>query len=470
MPKSYLSNEPGALRAAMFRFDPFAQVTARLFALAQNGHLVDKVELIVLGGTWTHYPVSYRIGFILRCFEAMNRFDPEAELPDFELPEVDYRTLPELIDPDTTYNATIQRFWRTNSEGPKEPSGTLAQLEAAFGENRDARCRNVGMSLETRPDEITLEVVRELREVGATKVQIGIQSLNDDILAKNKRGHDAFQTRKAVGLLRAAGFKVQAHWMANLVGATPESDKQDFLRLFEDRDIRPDELKLYPNSLIESAELMRLYEHGQWRPYTDEELLQVVTFGLQRTPRTCRLSRVIRDIPGTDIVVGNKEPNFRERAEQSLSENGVPVFDIRAREIRGRAPRWEELDLRKTSYGSAIGEDVFLEVVDPGDRLAGFCRLSLPDGRVLPPFPELSGCALIREVHVYGPVAPIEGESAPEHAQHGGLGRWLLEEAERVAQAAAYKKMAVISAVGTQRYYEKWGYAREGAYHIKALA
>lgn len=412
MPKSYLSNEPGALRAAQFRFDPYAQVTVRLFALARNGHVVDKVELIVLGGTWTHYPESYRVGFIRRMFEALNDFDPDAELPDFELPPVDYEALPEVIRVDHAgvYNARIQAFWRRRSESPGDPEGSYESLERALELNQDARCRSVGLSIETRPDEIDADVVRELRKLGATKVQIGIQSLDDEVLRANQRGHDVARTREAIGWLRAAGFKVQGHWMANLLGSTPERDREDYLRLFDDPDIRPDELKLYPTSLIESAELMSFHERGAWRPYSDEELLSVVTFGLAHTPRTCRLSRVIRDIPSTDIVVGNKEPNFRERAERTLVEDGTPIRDIRAREIRGRRVGLEALELKATEYACAVGRDVFIEAVDGEDRLAGFCRLTLPDGRVPPPFEELEGAALIRELHVYGPAVALDGQ------------------------------------------------------------
>ena len=472
MPKSYLSNEPGALRAAMFRFDPFAQMTGRLTALAQNGHVIEKVELIVLGGTWTHYPESYRIGFILRCFDAMNAFDPSAEFEELDLPEVDYAQLPAQVRAFEAghYNTVIQDFWRKNSEGPREPHGSWAELERAFELNQDARCRNVGLSVETRPDEISPAVVRDLRRVGATKVQIGLQSMNNEILDQNKRGHDVQASREAISLLRSAGFKIQAHWMANLVGAQPQTDKEDYLKLFSDPAIRPDELKLYPNSLIESAELMTYYQNGDWRPYTDEELLEVVSFGLRNTPRTCRLSRVIRDIPGTDIVVGNKSPNFRETAEKSLQEQGVILEDIRAREIRSQMPQWDELHLCETRYESGIGEDIFLEVVDTRDRIAGFCRLSFPDARVQPPFSELVDAALVRELHVYGPIASLDLSRTPDRAQHAGLGRWLLDEGEQRAVARGFAKIAVIAAVGTRRYYEKRGYIQEGAYHVKAFS
>ncbi|MBX2812715.1 MAG: tRNA uridine(34) 5-carboxymethylaminomethyl modification radical SAM/GNAT enzyme Elp3, partial [Myxococcales bacterium] len=471
MPKSYLSNEPGALRAAMFRFDPYAQVTGRLYALAHNGHVVDKVELIILGGTWTHYPESYRLGFVQKCFEAMNHFAFDIDLSKLRLPNVDYTELPESVCglDEKTYNSYIHEFWRKHSEGPQTPHSTWRELDATFRENQDAQCRNVGMSIETRPDEISVSVVQELRRMGVTKVQIGIQSMSDEVLKKNKRGHTVRTSQRAVELLRSAGFKIQAHWMANLVGATVDSDKGDYVRLFSDSSIRPDELKLYPTSLIESAELMQFYQRKEWRPYSDGELLEVVQFGLQNTPRTCRLSRVIRDIPGTDIVVGNKEPNFRERAERSLRDRSIPLIDIRAREIGAEALSGSEVSIEVTTYDSRVGDDFFIEALMGDDRLAGFCRLFFPNGEHVLVFDELQGAAIVRELHVYGRAISLSEVSGQGGAQHEGLGRRLLEEAEKICHTRGFSTLAVISAIGTRRYYEKRGFHEKGSYHVKQL-
>lgn len=475
MPKSYLSMEPGAQRAAHNQFDPYAQAAGRLHAFHLNGHAVDKVELIVLGGTWTHYPEAYRIWFVKRLFDALNDFDPAARgRPELDVADGGWEALPAQVDgrdPDLSYNRIVRRFLATRPRAEPESAG-WDELARAHATNRDAHARCVGLSLETRPDEIDPHTVRELRRLGATKVQLGLQSLDDEILTENQRGHDVARSRRAVAQLRAAGFKVQAHWMANLLGATPESDCRDFERLFDDPDFRPDELKLYPNALIESAELMRHWESGAWRPYDDDELLRVVTHGLERTPRYCRLSRVIRDIPGHDIVVGNKESNFRERAERELAGAGRPALDIRAREVRRDPPPPEGLALRTTAYATGIGEERFIEMVGTGpghhDRLAGFCRLALPDGRVPAPGPELIGAALVRELHVYGPATRLGGREAGA-AQHGGTGSRLLAAAEDQARAAGYGRVAVISAVGTERYYEARGYAADGLYHVKRL-
>jgi len=474
MPKSYLSMEPGAQRAARNQFDPYAQTMVRLRAFHATGHATDKIELIVLGGTWTHYPRSYRRWFIRRCFDAMNEFDP-AEEASREVPVEDggWSELPARVDglsPELSYNRTVHAFLRTRPT--PEETASWEELEAAHVQNRDASARCVGLSLETRPDEIDDDTVVELRRLGATKVQIGLQSLDDDILTRNQRGHDVACSRRAVQRLRAAGFKVQAHWMANLLGATPESDQRDFDRLFGDRDFRPDELKLYPNALIESAELMVHWRAGGWQPYDDDELLSVVTHGLAQTPRYCRLSRVIRDIPGHDIVVGNKQSNFRERAEAELARQGRPATDIRAREIRRMMPAGLRWSIETTSYAAGGSEERFIEATTLDEhgreRLAGFCRLSLPTGEVGAPVRELDDAAIVRELHVYGPAASL-GARDGTLAQHGGLGTKLLREAEVQARRAGYGRLAVISAVGTQRYYEDRGYRRLGLYHLKAL-
>jgi elongator complex protein 3 len=479
MPKSYLSMEPGAQRAAQNRFDPYAQTMTRLRAFFANGHAVDKVELIVLGGTWTHYPEAYRIWFVERCFAALNDFDPGTSGTDpaapSNRPDVAYEALPEKLDgraPDLRYNRIVQSFWRSRPSAAATETASWSELEAAHIRNQDAHARCVGLSLETRPDEIDETAVRELRRLGATKIQIGLQSLDDDILERNQRGHDVATSRRAVALLRAAGFKVQAHWMANLLGATPESDCRDFDRLFGDPDFRPDELKLYPNALIESSELMVYWESGAWRPYDDDELLSVVMHGLERTPRYCRLSRVIRDIPGHDIVVGNKQSNFRERAEAELNRQGRTAVDVRAREVRRAPPPASSIGIETTAYDTGIGEERFIEAVargeQPSGRLAGFCRLALPRGGMRAPAPELEGAAIVRELHVYGPAAEL-GARGDRLTQHGGLGRRLLAEAERQAAAAGFARVAVISAVGTRRYYEARGYRPMGLYHLRPL-
>jgi elongator complex protein 3 len=317
-------------------------------------------------------------------------------------------------------------------------------------------CRSVGLAIETRPDEITADEVLRIRRLGGTKVQIGIQHLSDRVLASNKRGHDVATTRRALALLRGAGFKIHAHWMPNLLGATEAEDIESFGQLFEDPDFRPDELKIYPCSLVASAELMVHYESGAWRPYAADELLRVVSAAIAATPRYCRITRVIRDFSAGDIVDGNKVANLREVAERALERAGLERRDIRSREIRGRVFDPERLELRETAYATSIGREWFLEFTAPGDLLVAFLRLSLPT-RSAASIPELSSRALIREVHVYGGSLAI-GRRDRRLAQHAGLGRRLVERASEIAREAGHANLAVISAVGTRDYYRGLGF------------
>ncbi len=462
MPKSYLSDEPGAQRAAQHQFDPFNQSLSRLLTYHNTGHPVDKAEVIVLGGTWSSYPEAYQIWFMKRCFDALNEFSPETRTPYAPRPEeaYDFRRTNARVDGrrmTRSYNRIVSQ-----ALGRLDPAATSnleesdwASLERAHGRNESAFARCVGLVVETRPDNLELEEVLRIRRLGATKVQIGIQSLSDRILSLNRRGHDVADIRKAMTLLRQAGFKIHAHWMPNLFGSSPERDVEDFERLFGDPDFRPDELKIYPCSLVESAELMGYYERRQWLPYSKGELTWVLTECLTRTPEYCRITRVIRDIPGTDIVIGNKVTNLREVAEEQIRARGLESRDIRAREIRHRAIDPNSLTLRRLEYDTSIGREVFLQFVTPEDRIAAFLRLCLPQQPV--PIPEIADSAMIREVHVYGHLAAI-GQKEGVRSQHLGLGRDLISRATGIAAEAGYPNLSVISAVGTRPYYRKLGF------------
>jgi elongator complex protein 3 len=486
MPKSYLSDEPGAQRADQHRFDPYEQTLSRLRTYHYNGHRVDKIELIVLGGTWSFYPEGYQVWFVKRCFEALNAvergvpspFNPsigKADVPPVggtetrPLRVVDGRALrrrshspmvglkgeASSLSP-KNYNQVIGDIERAGEvDWVEGESATWEELEAVQLANETAAARCVGLSLETRPDHLSDDEVLRLRRLGATKVQIGYQSLSDEVLALNKRGHDVAATRRAMRLLRGAGFKIHAHWMPNLYGSSPAADIADFERLFADSDFRPDELKIYPCSLIESAELMAYYEAGEWRPYTHGELLEVLTSAMEETPEYCRLTRVIRDIPGTDIVDGNRVTNFRELAEAELARESRVCRDIRAREIRHEPLVEEELELTSTEYRTSVGRELFLQYVTTGDRLAAFLRLSLPGEPVKPA--EVASSAMIREVHVYGVLTGL-GESGNGRSQHAGLGTRLIERAAEIAGHAGFSSLAVISSIGTREYYRRLGF------------
>jgi elongator complex protein 3 (tRNA carboxymethyluridine synthase) len=474
MPKSYLSDEPGAQRAANNHFDPYLQTWNRLAAFEATGHPVDKVELIVLGGTWSFYPEAYQIHFVKRCLEAMNDFgagrDRRAQniatTPDFE--EIDADIHGDRFEKNP-YNQRVTAFLLDHHDGElivAEEESDWDSLFDAQRRNESAASRCVGLVLETRPDHVDEAEILRLRRLGATKVQLGVQSLDDTILEANGRGHDTQATRRAFALLREAGFKLHAHWMANLLGATPESDCTDFRKLFDDEAFRPDELKLYPCSLIETAELMGPWRRGEWRPYEEDELLAVVSESLPRVPRWCRVTRVIRDISSDDIVAGNKRTNFRQIAEQEIARRGEELVEIRHREIRSDGFSVDELELVDTAYETPSSRERFLELTTPDDRIVGFLRLSLPrkDGFI----EELSGRALVRELHVYGGAVSF-GAAAGARPQHRGLGIQLLATAEEIARRAGFTGLAVISAIGTRGYYRRQGFADGDLYQHRAF-
>jgi elongator complex protein 3 len=493
MPKSYLRDEPGAQRAALNAFDPYLQTYTRLRALHNMGHPTDKIELIVLGGTWSFYPEHYQIWFIKRLFDALHDFGrgvdrteevralleadtiaqlkPSAEPPDAAVHGAHLaRTYNQLVS--ALYAAELQRSRQAAAQlhlrTPITEYATWEELEAAHRENERAACRCVGLVVETRPDHISAEEVLRIRRLGCTKVQIGFQSLDDRILQLNKRGHTVDDTRRAVRLLRQAGFKIHAHWMPNLYGATPESDRADYQRLFSDPDFCPDELKIYPCSLIESAELMRHYQSGAWQPYSTETLIALLTDCLRATPEYCRLTRIIRDIPSTDIVVGNKLTNLRELVEARLAAQGERSRDIRAREVRESAIAPEALHLDVLSYRTGVGREYFLQFVTAERHIAGFLRLSLPDRSAPALHAELEGAAIIREVHVYGQALGF-GQEAAGKAQHSGLGTRLIERAAQIARAHGYARLAVISAVGTRAYYRGRAFEDGQLYQVRHL-
>lgn len=493
MPKSYLSNEPGAQRAERNWFDPYLQTYERLESLRANGHDVSKVEIIILGGTWSFYPEEYQLWFIAQVFKALNGFgqtDPRLEIlhryQHANKKLKDQKKIARSNDPKQNdlqfkqyylkgdnlhqkYNHVVSALYTA----PEKLAGVDAWQTATWGElemeqrkNETAKCRCVGLVVETRPDNISPEEVIRVRRLGATKVQIGFQSLNDEVLAKNHRGHDVAATKRAVGLLRQAGFKIHAHWMPNLCGSSPELDYQDYLKMFADDDIKPDELKIYPCSLIETAELMAYFEQGLWQPYSEQELLELLVKCFVATPEYCRLTRVVRDIGSSDIVVGNKKTNFRQLVELEIAKRKLPVKEIRAREIRGRKFDHAKVKIKQTEYSTSVSTEIFIQAVvdvDAEEKLLGFLRLSLP--KVANYIAELADSAIIREVHVYGQVEAV-GTKSQQKPQHLGLGKKMITLAQKLAKDKSFTKLAVISAVGTREYYRKLGFDLGGLYQL----
>jgi elongator complex protein 3 len=442
MPKSYLPDEPGAMRGLEHDFDPYAQVISRIAALENLGHPTDKIELLVLGGTWSSYRREYQEWFIRRCFDALNATPDEGAGLD-----------------------------GTGPDGQREPAsesdaqhGALARAHAL---NERASHRNVGLVIETRPDEITPEEVRWLRHLGVTKVQLGAQSLDDQILSLNQRGHDVECTRRAVALLRAGGFKIVLHWMPNLHGATPESDREDFARLWQG--FCPDEIKIYPNQLLANAELHEYWLRGEFHPYTTEQLIDLLADIKPTIPRYCRVNRVIRDIPSTRVIDGNRRTSLRQDVHLELRRRGTSCQCVRCREVRQRPIEIGSLEANDLVYEADHAEEHFISFVTPDDRLAGFVRLSLPASNApATGLPDLDDAALIRELHVYGQSLPVGAEHEGA-AQHAGLGTRLLERAAESARARGFGRLAVISAIGTRQYYLERGFNRGQLYLTRKI-
>jgi elongator complex protein 3 len=343
-------------------------------------------------------------------------------------------------------------------------AGGLAQIHLL---NESAAHRNVGLSVETRPDEVCSSELIWFRSLGVTKIQMGVQSLDDRILELNHRGHTVAEARRATALLRAAGFKIVLHWMPNLLGATPDSDRADFPRLW--KGLCPDEIKIYPTQLLESAPLYQYWQRGEYHPYTTEELINLIADVKTSIPRYCRVNRVIRDIPSPHVVAGNKRTSLRQDVQSEMARRGTHCDCIRCREVRGEKVEATSLHLDDLVYHPDGTEEHFLSFITPEDNIAGFLRLSLPNPDSPPTdITDLSKAAIIREVHVYGQSLAVGVEQSGA-SQHIGLGTRLLAEADRIARGKGYRRMAVIAAVGTRQYYLERGFMRGDLYLIKTI-
>lgn len=550
MPKSYLADEPACQRAERNFFDPYLQVASRLRVLKDMGHVTDKVELIVLGGTFSDYPESYRIWFVKELFRALNdaqrlnasnnetRFsgilsegnsENDAEDVPCEAFREDsisgriaeYETAGVLCEADdlsaatadvqaevtsgaVSYNEAVGRLYGGSAsweEVSRFQTATLEELEEQQRANEAAAHRAVGLVVETRPDSITPASLLQFRQLGCTKVQMGIQSLSQHILDANARGASVAQVIRAFELLRLFGFKSHIHMMANLPGATPQSDAREYEQLVSDPRFIPDELKLYPCALVESSRLMSLYEAGEWRPYSEADLIELLAEDVLVTPPYTRISRMIRDISATDIVAGNKKTNLRQMVEERVgllvrendsqdvsrgtsgySENAAEkalVQEMRMREIATGEVEPDQLRMECIRYETTVSSEYFLQWVTPENRLAGFLRLSIPNPESVGDLLQEDGVAesvdfklapdqaMIREVHVYGKVAALH--EAGESAQHAGLGRKLIEEACEISREAGRAAVNVISSVGTREYYRGLGFADNGLYQTRDL-
>ncbi|MBP9694879.1 MAG: tRNA uridine(34) 5-carboxymethylaminomethyl modification radical SAM/GNAT enzyme Elp3 [Candidatus Magasanikbacteria bacterium] len=474
MPKSYIATEPAAARALRLDFSPYEQMARRIEMLEGNGHKTDKIEFIIKGGTWNAYPLRYQYWFILESFRAANNCSPQH-----------LNTLAPETDAQIKNQNSLETYKLTNLQTQLTDQSPIEELQAALEieqtKNETSDHRIIGITLETRPDAIAPRTIAHMRRMGCTRIELGLQAPDDDILKLIKRGHTVEQFREAMKLLREAGFKVDLHFMPDLPSTTPEHDVTMYKSLFSDPGLKPDMVKIYPNTVIKSAELYQWFLDGRYKPYGEEGLFAALLEMKLATPRYCRISRLIRDIPETEIEAGNKITNLREALEKELHRRGQKCVCLRCREISRQQKQLTNLQTYKLTnpqlfietYDTIGGTEYFLTFEDP-ERIAvyGFLRLRISteqqNEKIIELIPEIKGCAFIRELHVYGQLVSI-GKHDDEASQHKGLGRQLVEAAEKIAKENGFEKVAIISGVGVRDYYRKLGYGKVGTYMVKQL-
>ena len=417
-PQSYTGREPAALRGTMYGFDPYLQTSARLRQLNAIGHRTDKVDLIVMGGTFTSRPRDYQEWFVKRCFDAMNGVDSQ-------------------------------------------------DLESSHALNETAPCRCVGLTVETRPDWFLPEHISGSMRLGATKVELGVQILDDAVLDGVLRGHRVTDAVRATADARAAGLKVCYHLMPGLPGSDRDNDLRSFKMVFEDERFRPDMVKIYPTLVIKGTELYDAWRRGEYEPPSLEDIVELVADMKRVVPPWVRILRVQRDIPVQLIEAGVRKSHLRELVAERLDDEGVRCRCIRCsevghRELKGESPSLSDAEMRDIDYMASGAVEHFLHFSIPGSgALVGYARLSLPQATD-------TSAAVVRELHVCGQMVAFD-EVPDGRWQHGGFGERLLSRCEEVAEDQGYRSIRVTSGVGARDYYRRLGYRRSADYMAKAL-
>jgi elongator complex protein 3 len=423
-PQSYTPESPAVLRAIRCDYDARRQVEMRLGIFSDMGHPTDKIELIIMGGTFLAYPVEYQYQFIKECYDGLNGMES-------------------------------------------------ATLEEAKKINETAGHRCTGLCIETRPDWCGQEEIGRMLEFGTTRVELGVQTLDDDIYRLVRRGHTVEEVVRATTLLREHGFKVHYHWMPGLPGSSPQKDLELSYTLFSDERFRPDGLKLYPTMVVEGTELERWYRDGRYQPYDDDTMVNLTVNIKSIVPKYVRISRVLRDIPSKFIVAGLKD-SLRDIVRERMREQAIECRCIRCREYGHRARAGRDIGephMVRLDYDASGGREIFLSFEDEEETLFGLLRMRVQSV----PVPVLGGglngdYALIRELHVFGPEVPLS-EQRTEAAQHKGLGKALLREAESIAKEEFKAcQLVVLSGTGAKEYYRtEFGYSSQGDYMVKEL-
>ena len=443
-PPSYTGEEPAALRARMFHFHPYVQTFNRLYQLKNIGHSIDKVELIIMGGTFASCTLDYQEWFVTQCLRAMNDFETVSK----KIP-VNQREIKIIPPEDFQYIHDAQK------------------------NNEHSKVRCIGLTFETRPDYAKMEDINRMLQFGVTRVELGVQTLYNHIYKRVDRGHKIQDVIEANQLLRDSGIKVAMHMMPGLLSSF-SSDVNMFKRLFNEPLFSPDMLKIYPCLVTEGSEFYDMWKKGEYEPYTSQQAVDLIVEVKKILPKWVRTMRIQRDIPATLIDAGVKKSNLGELVYNRLEEEDIQCQCIRCREVghkkaHGIEPDYNNIELLRTDYDVVGGHEIFLSIEDvENDILIGFTRLRIPSNRVFRK--EItSSSSLIRELHVYGQMPKI-GKNDDNLWQHKGYGAQLLEEAERIAKDEYNKnKMLIISGIGVRDYYRKFGYYKDGPYMSKFI-
>ncbi|MBE6505051.1 MAG: tRNA uridine(34) 5-carboxymethylaminomethyl modification radical SAM/GNAT enzyme Elp3 [Methanobrevibacter millerae] len=452
-PPSYTGEEPAALRGRMFEYHPYVQCFNRLAQLKKIGHPIDKVELIIMGGTFPSRDLCYQEWFVSQCLKAMTDFGLILE-NDAEF-EID--------------KALIREFEKDVVKTYPPNDYVLIDDVQLANENSKVRC--VGMTFETRPDYCKKEHINRMLNFGVTRVELGVQTLSDEIYTKVKRGHTIADVIESNQLLRDSAIKVAMHMMPGLF-VDEKEDLKMFKQLFSDDNFKPDMLKIYPCLVTKGSELYDMWNEGTYSPYTDEEAVDLIVKIKKILPKWVRTMRIQRDIPSTLIEAGVQKSNLGELVYNKLDENHINCQCIRCREIGHKKTNenytLDDFKLFKESYNACGGEETFISIEDKNEEsIAGFLRFRIPSENIFRP--EITDkTALIRELHVYGNMIQI-GDKNPSIGQHTGFGEKLLMEAENLAIDNGKDEIAIISGIGTRNYYRKFGYERKGPYMAKKL-
>jgi len=427
VPQSYTGFEPATMRGIQNEFDPYLQVKSRIEQLKAIGHNVDKIELIVMGGTFPATPLDYQTSFIKGCLDAI-----------------------------TTKEST--------------------NLEEAKKNAEKSRVRNVGITVETRPDWAKEKHVDQMLNIGVTRVELGIQNPNNEIYGLVGRTHTVLDVIQATRIAKDSGLKVVYHLMPGLPGSNRKKDLKAFKEIFTDSNFKPDMIKIYPCLVLKDTEAYEWYCEDTYRPYTNEEAANLIVEIKKVIPPWIRIMRVQRDIPAPLIVAGVNRSNLRQLVQQKLKEQGIQCRCIRCREVGHRTaaskakPNPNNVKILTTRYAASEGEEIFISAEDPeNDVLIGYLRLRIPSKKSHRPEIKAQPCSIVRELHVYGPLVPV-GRHLVKAWQHKGYGSILLAEAERITKEDFdFKKISVISALGTRQYYMRFGYQYDGVYMSKML-